>query len=107
MRGPASTPAAKGAWKVIIAPSPALPQVFDEAGRLLASLHRPRSQAANDAVIVAHAPAMLDTLYHVAEVFATMARHDPWPSDQLAATTHEQLDKMLRGPLSVWSDGPV
>jgi hypothetical protein len=92
-------------WKVVIAPSPALPQVFDTNGHLLASLHRPRAQAANDAILFAHAPAMLDALQHAAEVFAAMASHDPGPSGQIAAHTYEQLDKFLRGPLSVWSDG--
>jgi hypothetical protein len=98
---------------MVIAPSPALPQVFDTAGALAASLHRSRHQAAADAVLLTHAPAMLNALHHAAEVFAAMARFDPGPSGMLAADTHAQLDKLLRGPLCVWSDdqeqvpGPV
>ena len=89
-------------WRVVIAPSPALPQVFDATGALVASLHRARSQAASDAVLLAHAPVMLDALYHVAEVLAAMARVDPGPSGLLAAETHDKVDKLLRGPLCVW-----
>src|SRR4249919_389351 len=89
-------------WRVVIAPSPALPQVFDATGTLVASLHRTRSQAANDAVLLAHGPVMLDALYHVASVLAAMARVDPGPSGLLAAETHDKVDKLLRGPLCVW-----
>ena len=91
-------------WRVVIAPSPALPQVFDATGALVASLHGARSQAANDAILVAHAPVMLDALYHVASVLAAMARVDPGPFGSLAAETHERLDNLLRGPLCVWRD---
>ena len=91
-------------WRVVIAPSPALPQVFDATGALVASLHRARSQAAGDAVLLAHAPVMLDALYHVASVLAAMARVDPGPFGSLAAETHERLDNLLRGPLCVWRD---
>ena len=90
-------------WRVVIAPPPALPQVFDATGALVASLHRARSQAANDAVLMAHAPVMLEALYHVAEVLAAMARADPGPSGLLAAEAYDKLDKLLRGPLCVWS----
>ena len=93
-------------WRVVIAPSPALPQVFDATGALVASLHRARSQAAGDAVLLAHAPVMLDALYHVASVLAAMAHADPGPSGLLAAETHERLDKLLRGPLCVWPGDP-
>ncbi len=41
-------------WRVVSAPSPALPQVFDATGTLVASLHCARSQAAGDAVLLAH-----------------------------------------------------
>ena len=60
-------------WQVVIAPSPAPPQVFDATGALVASLHRARSEASGDAVLLAHAPVMLDALYHVASVLAAMA----------------------------------
>ena len=55
--------------------------------------------AANDAVLLAHAPVMLDALYHVASVLAAMAGVDPGPSGLLAPETHDKVEKLLRGPL--------
>ena len=94
----------EGTWKVFIAPSPAVPQVFDATGSLVASLHRGRAQGAADAVLVAHAPEMLNALHHVVEVLSAISRFDPGPSGQIAAVTHEQLAKWLRGPLCIWTD---
>lgn len=93
-----------GPWMVVIAPSPALPQVLDAQRALVASMHRERAQAAGDAILLAHAPEMLDALHHVRNVLEAMARYDPGPSGTLAADTHKRVDELLRGPLSVWTE---
>jgi hypothetical protein len=80
--------------------------VQDRHGALVATLHAPRTQAALDAVLLAHAPDLLAAVQQCSGTFALMAEHDPGPSGQVAAQMHRQLEDWLGGPLSVWADGP-
>lgn len=93
-------------WSLRIPPSPEAPIVQDANGRLVATLHGPRDQAARDAVLLAHAPAMLDALRYCAEAFQIIAEHDGGPSGQVATSVSAQLDQLLGGPISTWADGP-
>ncbi len=91
-----------GSWTVTIPPTPGIPRVEEAGGALVATLHGPRTQAALDAILVAHAPAMLGALAECCMALEVMAAQDPGPSGALAARLLERLRPLLDGPLSAW-----
>lgn len=92
-------------WSLRIPPSPEAPIVQDAARHLVATMPGPHAQAARDAVLLAHAPAMLDALRYCAEAFQIIAEHGGGPSGQVATSASAQLDQLLGGPIGTWADG--
>lgn len=85
-------------WTIVIPPG-AAPEVRTPDGTLVATCHRDRTQAAADAVLLAHAPELLTATRWLRESLAVMAECDPGPSGIVARQLHGTLDRLLRGPL--------
>lgn len=92
-------------WQLQIPPSPGSPTISDGSGRLIATVHGPRTQATVDAVLFLNAPALLDAAQQSLEAFSAIAERDDGPSGQIAAHFRDYIAALLNGPAGLWTDG--
>lgn len=93
-------------WKVVRHPAPGPCLVLDASEQPVARLEHPdATRAFTDAVLIANAPVLLQTLASCLDVFEVMGDEDRGPSGFNARGMHRRLDELLGGPLAAWSDG--